>query len=111
MGIPRPFDKEGRPCFSYPMVLIQNQSRRAPGPVCIYVAGRLREIRSTRGLSCASVAQRVGMTTTAYVKLESGRSRMNLDDLFSILAVLEAKPEDAWPPEAWHCASRPPVKS
>lgn len=83
------------------MALIQNQSRKAPGPVCIYVAGRLQEIRSARGLSCAWIAHRVGMKTAAYIGLERGRSRMQLDDLFTILAVLDAKPEDVWPPEAW----------
>ncbi|HSR69215.1 MAG TPA: helix-turn-helix transcriptional regulator [Acidobacteriota bacterium] len=62
-----------------------------------YVAKRIKELRISRGLSSHEVARRAGIALGSYNCLENDRYNINLDNLFRILQVHDAKPQEVWP--------------
>ncbi|HSR51257.1 MAG TPA: helix-turn-helix transcriptional regulator [Acidobacteriota bacterium] len=62
-----------------------------------YVATRIKELRIARGLSSHEVARRAGIALGSYNCLENDRYNINLDNLFRILQVHDAKPQEVWP--------------
>ncbi|HSR53352.1 MAG TPA: helix-turn-helix domain-containing protein [Acidobacteriota bacterium] len=66
-------------------------------PVNEFVCGSIRRLRQSRGLGIEEMARRAGIPPGSYSCLETGRYRLNLENLFRILAVLEVEIADVWP--------------
>ena len=62
-----------------------------------YVVQCIRQRRIEQGMRVQDMAQRTGIPLGSYSCLETGRYRMNLDNLFRTLAVLGAEIADVWP--------------
>lgn len=77
------------------------------GPVNTFVAKRIRALRQERGLDIRAVARRAGIPQGSYSCLETGRYRLNLENLFRILQVLDAPVSDVWPDTAGVPRSEP----
>ncbi len=55
----------------------------------MYVTQQLRLIRESRHIKQETIAQALGITRQAYGKLESNQTRMNLDTIERLCAILE----------------------
>lgn len=64
------------------------------------VRRKIREIRISRNFAVKEVAIRAGLPVSSYASMENGDYKINLDNLFSILGVLEADITEVWPAEA-----------
>ncbi len=62
-----------------------------------FVAENLRTIRIAKGMRGQDVARRAGLADSSYSCLEGGWYRINLDNLFRILLVLDADVSEVWP--------------
>ncbi|HSR67539.1 MAG TPA: helix-turn-helix domain-containing protein [Acidobacteriota bacterium] len=66
-------------------------------PVNAFVCTSIRRLRQARGLAIERVAERSGIPPGSYSCLETGRYRLNLENLYRILAALDADIGDVWP--------------
>jgi transcriptional regulator with XRE-family HTH domain len=57
------------------------------------VAGQLRHLREVAGLSCADVAAKMGMSASKISRIETGNSRLQPDDVSSILGLYDVPAE------------------
>ncbi len=64
-----------------------------------YVAGRIQEIRITKGMTQEDVAKHLGITRQAYGKYESELTPINLPLLSSIATILDSSLSSFLPPE------------
>lgn len=62
-----------------------------------YVRYRIRRLRLEKGLKTREVAERSGIALGSYSCLETGRYRINLKNLFRILAALGVPIGEVWP--------------
>ena len=62
-----------------------------------YIGRRLQELRKRKGLTQSIVAQRSGINTNYYAKLERGEAVPSVGKLEKILKVLGAKSSDVLP--------------
>lgn len=62
-----------------------------------YVADRIREIRQKKGLRVADVSLLSGIPAGSYSCLETGRYRINLDNLLRVLLALRVDIREVWP--------------
>ena len=62
-----------------------------------FVAENLRTIRIAKGMRGQDVAQRAGLADGSYTCLEGGWYKINLDNLFRILWVLDTDVSEVWP--------------
>ncbi|MEE8585498.1 MAG: helix-turn-helix transcriptional regulator [Acidobacteriota bacterium] len=65
--------------------------------ISAYVVQCIRRRRIEQGMRVQDMAKRTGIPLGSYSCLETGRYRMNLENLFRILAVLGADIADVWP--------------
>lgn len=79
-------------------------------PVNAFVCTSIRRLRQARGLAIERVAERSGIPAGSYSCLETGRYRLNLENLYRILAALDAEIGDVWPqpPRGQRSAHQPP---
>lgn len=64
------------------------------------VRKKIREIRLSKRLGVSELAAKAGLPLSSYASMENGDYKINLDNLFRILGVLEADITDVWPAEA-----------
>jgi transcriptional regulator with XRE-family HTH domain len=57
------------------------------------VAGQLRHLREQAGLSCADVAAKMGMSASKVSRIETGNSRLQPDDVASLLGLYDVPSE------------------
>ncbi len=62
-----------------------------------FVAENLRTIRIAKGMKGQEVARRAGLADSSYSCLEGGWYKINLDNLFRILLVLDTDVSKVWP--------------
>ena len=77
-------------------------------PVNDFVTLSIRRIRLAKGLRVQDMAERSGIPLGSYSCLETGRYRINLENLFRIINVLGVDISEVWP--KWSEESRPPVE-
>ena len=70
---------------------------RAKGTVNRYVGYRIQKLRRQRALTSLEVARRAGLSPGSYSCLENGWYRINLDNLFRIIQVLDVQVSEVWP--------------
>lgn len=58
------------------------------------IGSSIRKIREIKGLKQETVAQKLGLTTNGYGKIERGESQINLDRLSQIAEVFGINPND-----------------
>jgi len=58
------------------------------------IGSSIRKIREIKGLKQETVAQKLGLTTNGYGKIERGESQINLDRLNQIAEVFGINPND-----------------
>lgn len=79
---------------------MNEQSTAKKSAINELVRRKIREIRISRNFAVKEVATRAGLPISSYASMENGDYKINLDNLFSILGVLEADITDVWPAEA-----------
>ncbi len=62
-----------------------------------FICANIRRIRIDKGLRVQDIAARAGIPLGSYSCLETGRYRLNLENLFRILHVLGADISQVWP--------------
>lgn len=62
-----------------------------------FICTNLRRIRLEKGLRVQEIASRSGIPVGSYSCLETGRYRLNLENLYRILQVLGVPIQDVWP--------------
>ena len=60
------------------------------------VCNRIREARTTAGLTQAALAERVGVTRQTIIAIEQGRYSPSLETAFQIARALEATLDDVF---------------
>jgi transcriptional regulator with XRE-family HTH domain len=63
-------------------------------PIDKHVGRRLRALREAQGMSAEVLVRAVGMSIDRLERLESGRERINVDDMRRLCEVLGATPAD-----------------
>ena len=63
--------------------------RFVPNPVDVHVGGRIRELRTLRGLSQEKLGKAVGLTFQQIQKYERGANRIGSSRLFDLSRVLD----------------------
>ncbi len=58
------------------------------------IGSSIRKIREIKGLKQENVAQKLGLTTNGYGKIERGESQINLERLNQIAEVFDVSPND-----------------
>ena len=66
-------------------------------PVNRYICAVIRRTRHAKGLTVEEMARRTGIPLGSYSSLETGRYRMNLENLFRIINVLGLTITEVWP--------------
>ena len=57
---------------------------------------KIRNLRKQCGMSQSELAERIGMSVTAFGKIERGETRLNSEHVSRIAAVLEVPEEKIW---------------
>ena len=60
----------------------------------------IRTIRKNKGISHEAMALNLGISQTAYTKLERNETKLTIDRLYKIAEILEVKIEDLLNPES-----------
>ena len=55
---------------------------------------KLKEIRSSKNLTCAQMAEKLGITKSYYWKIENARSILSYKMAWNIAKIFELKPDD-----------------
>jgi transcriptional regulator with XRE-family HTH domain len=63
-------------------------------PIDMHVGRRLQALREAQGMSAEILVRAVGMSIDRLERLESGRERINVDDMRRLCEVLGATPAD-----------------
>ena len=63
-----------------------------PHPVDIHVGGRLKEIRTMRGLTQSNVADQLGISFQQLQKYETGANRISASRMFELARLLNVTP-------------------
>ena len=71
-----------------------------------YVADRIREIRQKQGLRVVDLARLSGIPASSYSCLETGRYKINLDNLLKVLLALGVGIGEVWPDVRLGCKGR-----
>lgn len=58
------------------------------------VIDRIKQIRIEKGISHEAMAYNLGISQTAYTKIEKNETKLTVDRLFKIAEILEVKVED-----------------
>jgi transcriptional regulator with XRE-family HTH domain len=75
-------------------------SIKNPDQIDIYVGGRIRSLRNSKGLSQTALATNLGVTFQQVQKYEKGVNRVGAGRLSRIAALLDATVSEFYPPDA-----------
>lgn len=58
---------------------------------------KIKMLRKAKGISQKTLAEMIGVEQSAYSKIESGKTNINLNTFLRICEVLEVKPDEILP--------------